>query len=131
MNKNKRVIAFIDDHIIQVTRPKIQLNTKQLQRKVISKLEFWASSNNAIFNLKKTLLTHFIQNTRKIIVKLTSLLALKIEGQPIYEQKRVKLFKVIFDQKFIHKKYIAKVLQKEIIEILSLKWLKNLYPKST
>lgn len=58
-------------------------------------------------------------------------MALKIGGQPIYGQKKVKLLGVVLDQNLTYKEHIAKVLQRGITAALSLKRLRNLRPEST
>lgn len=131
INKNKGAIAFIDDYTAWVTGSEIQSNTEQLQRKIIPKLGFRASSSGAIFNPEKTVLVHFTRNTRKATAKLASPSALKIGGQPIYGQKEVKLLGVVFDQKLTYKEHIAKVLQRGIRAALGLKRLRNLRPEGT
>lgn len=66
INKNREAIAFIDDYSAWVTSPSIESNINLLQFQIIPHVKSWAKASGAIFQAKKTYITHFTNNKRVV-----------------------------------------------------------------
>lgn len=96
INKNRGAIAFIDDYSAWVTSDSIESNVNLLQLQIIPHVECWAKASGAVFQVKKTHMTHFIQNKR-ILTSQGADQPLFIGGQVIKGEQKIKILGVILD----------------------------------
>lgn len=84
-------------------------------------LESWSYNSRAIFNLEKIILMCFPRNKFKLIAKEIALAYIRFGKEIIKPKPKLKLLKVVFDQKLIYKYYIIKAAKRGIKIVLALK----------
>lgn len=129
INKSKGTIAFVDDFSAWVTGFSIDSNINQLQSRIIPHVEDWAAKSGAIFQAKKTHLTHFTRNKRRLNAPGADL-PLFMSGQTIKASLQIKILGVILDQALRYKEHVSKAADKGVKAALALKRLSNLRPET-
>lgn len=125
INKNKRIIVFIDDYTVQITSFSITKNLPILQTKIISHLKSQVLFSKTIFQAKKIYKIHFTQNKNRILKAKANILLI-IKNQKIYAFQKIKIFDVILDFEVHYSNYITQVCKQGINAVVILKQLKNL-----
>lgn len=94
---------------------------------VVPRLKNWAKESASIFNTRKTELTHFTRN-RKKLTSAANALTLRVYGGAVKSKPQLKLLGVILDQSLTYKAHIDYITKKGLSAVLGLKRLRNLRP---
>lgn len=100
-----------------------------MQTQIINPLKRWATILNAIFCPDKSYMIYFIRNRKKLSLPRKDM-CLALNGVAIKPFFRLKLLKIVLNQRFSYQRYISKIVKKKVLATLILKWLKNLRPKT-
>lgn len=128
INKSKGTIAFVDGFSVWVIGFSINSNINQLQSQIIPHVEDWAAKSGAIFQAKKTHLTHFTRNKWRLNTPGANL-PLLMSGQTIKASLQIKILGVILNQALRYKEHVSKAGDKRVKAALALKRLRNLRPE--
>lgn len=92
-------------------------------------MENWAAKSGAILQDKKTYLTHFTRNKRRLNATGADL-PLLMSGQTIKASPQIRILGVILDQALRYKEHVSKAGDKGVKAALALKRLSNLRPET-
>ena len=99
-----------------------------LQLQIIPHVESWAKASGAIFQVKKTHMTHFTRN-KKTLTSPGADQPLIMGGQVIESEPTIKILGVTLDQGLKDREHISGARDKGIKAALALKRVKNLRPE--
>ena len=129
INKNRGVIAFVDDYSSWITGDSVESNFTKLQTQIVNSLQGWAATTGAIFRPDKSYMTNFTRNKKRLSAP-GGENSLALNGVAIQPSPRLKLLGVLLDQRLQYQEHISKAAKKGLLATLALQRLKNLRPET-